>query len=278
MAIIAFWSNEMKETAKTLSMSAIATHMAMYHNYKILMISTIRNDDTLETCFWEPHKDQPLKDITGNKKDITSGIDGLVNLAVSHKLTPESVSNYTKLVFPGNRLEILLGSTDEDHAIYEEVRETYKEVIETANQYYDYVFVDLNKGLKEGYIKNILEVSDLIVVCLKQGLKYINDFKIARNENEFLQKDNILILSGNNDQDSKYNEKNIARALGYKQDIALIPHNTLFFEECTEGKIVDYFLRFAKINQTDKNARFIENVKESEELIVERIKMLKSRY
>ena len=52
MAIITFWSNGKEETAKTLSVSAIATYMAIEHNMKILVLSTNYNDSTLETCYW----------------------------------------------------------------------------------------------------------------------------------------------------------------------------------------------------------------------------------
>lgn len=40
MAIITFKSNEIKETGQTLSIAAVATKMAIEHNYKILVIST----------------------------------------------------------------------------------------------------------------------------------------------------------------------------------------------------------------------------------------------
>ena len=40
MAVITFHSNETKETGQTLSVAAIAAHMAIEHNYKILIIAT----------------------------------------------------------------------------------------------------------------------------------------------------------------------------------------------------------------------------------------------
>ena len=40
MAIITFYSNSKKETAQTMSIAAVATSMAIEHNYKILLIST----------------------------------------------------------------------------------------------------------------------------------------------------------------------------------------------------------------------------------------------
>ena len=40
MSIVTFWSNGKEETGKTLAIAAIATYMAIEHNYKILVIST----------------------------------------------------------------------------------------------------------------------------------------------------------------------------------------------------------------------------------------------
>lgn len=40
MAIITFCSNAKKETGQTMSVAAIASTMAIEHNYKILIIST----------------------------------------------------------------------------------------------------------------------------------------------------------------------------------------------------------------------------------------------
>jgi len=57
MAIIAFWSDEEKETGQTLSMVAVSTHMAIEHNYRILNVSTNFKDQTLEECYWNIEKE-----------------------------------------------------------------------------------------------------------------------------------------------------------------------------------------------------------------------------
>lgn len=278
MAIITFWSDGKKETAKTMSMAAVATYMAIEHNFKILEISTIHNDSTLQNCYWEERNENLVKQITGREQDIASGIDGLVNLATSNKITPESVSNYTRLVFPGNRLEVLSGSIEEDENQYKKVRETYKDVIQVANNFYDYVFVDLNKGFSKDYIRETLKISDLIVVNMSQGLKALNDFEKLKEENDLFKRDNVMVLLGRYDKDSKYNAKNIARTLGYKGEVAVVPYNTLFFEACSEGKIVDFFLKLRKVNPTDKNAMFIDEVKKATDTMIEKIKLIESIY
>ncbi len=277
MAIVTFWSNGKEETAKTLSIAAIATHMAVEHNYKILVVSTVFNDDTLETCYWEPKNEELLKEIAGDKKDVSAGIDGLVKLTLSNKLTPEAVTNYTRLVFPENRLEVLSGSKAETYQEYEKVRQTYGEVIQAANQFYDLVFVDLNKGLDNDYIKGILNMSDLIVVNITQRLKLLKEFEKIRDENMIFKKGNSIVLVGRYDKFSKYNAKNIARTLGYKGEVSVIPYNTLFFEACNEGKVADYFLRFRNLNPTDRNALFIEEIKKTVATIKERLRLAGKR-
>ena len=52
MAIIGFWSGSRKECGQTASIAAIATQMAVEHNYRILLVDATYADDTMERCFW----------------------------------------------------------------------------------------------------------------------------------------------------------------------------------------------------------------------------------
>ena len=47
MSIITFLNRDKKESGQSLSVAAIATLMAIEHNYRILIISTDFNDKTL---------------------------------------------------------------------------------------------------------------------------------------------------------------------------------------------------------------------------------------
>ena len=279
MAIITFWSNEKNETAQTLSMAAVATYMAIEHNYKILILSTKYQDKTLEECFWNLSKSKALiREITGNKKvSLDSGIDGLIKIIASNKTSPEIVTNYTRIVFK-DRLDVLF-STEESKTEeeYMGVKKIYPEIIKTANQYYDLVFVDLNKGLDEAYNKEILEMSDVIMVNLTQRLRLINDFAKLREEEEFLKKRNIMLLLGRYDKFSKYSVKNIARFYHMKKEPLDVPYNTLFFEACSEGKIADFFLRMHNLDKADRNAVFIQEVKKIAESIIYKLQELQTR-
>lgn len=278
MSVITFWSDKKGETAKTLSMVAVATHMAVEHNFKILILSTAYNDDTIESCFWKKNYNNTLKEITGGKNDIEMGVDGLARLALSNKLSPDAISNYTKIVFSGNRLEVLTGSKTKVYQEYEKVKEAYKAILQEANKYYDFVFVDLNKGLDEKYIEDILKMSDLVLVNISQRVKMIEQFQKLKEENEIFKKDNVMLLIGKYDKHSKYNAKNIERTLKYKERVIVVPYNTLYFDSCNDGDVVDFFLKIRKLNSIDVNTMFVQEIENTTSSIIDRIEYLKNNY
>lgn len=277
MAVITFWSNGKEETAKTLSIAAVATYMAIEHNYRILVLSTNYNDSTLEGCFWEQENNQKLlQQLNGGKTDLESGIEGLAKIIASGKTSPDLVTNYTKIIL-NNRLEILSGFKTENYTEYERIRRVYADIIQVANRYYDLVLVDLNKGLDNEFIREIIEESDLLIVNSTQRLKIINDVIELKKTEPLFQKNNIMLLIGRYDKFSKYNTKNLSRYFGEKKEISAIPYNTLFFEACNEGKVVDFFLRNRKIDVNDRNAIFITDVKKTTENIIMKLQELQMR-
>lgn len=160
MPIITFWSNSKKQTGQTMSLTAIATSMAIEHNYKILIISTDYNDDTLELCFGSANNKQIVSKLIKNPTiEVDSGIEGLYKIAYSGRLTPELIQNYTRVIYK-NRLEVLYGykkdKTRPTEEEYLKVKEKYKEIILNASKFYDMVFVDLGKGLEDPMVRQIL--------------------------------------------------------------------------------------------------------------------------
>ena len=262
MAIIAFWSDEEKETGQTMSMVALTTYMAMEHNYKIIDVSTSFKDSTLEDSYFNTERvDSLVKNLMQNQNqvNIESGVEGLVKLINSNKTSTSIVSNYTKIVYR-DRLDILCAPRTEKYEEYRQIAEMYPTVLQTANRSYDLVFVDVSKRMPQEQVKQILELADVIVVNITQRLETINEFMKLREENEFFSKNNILINMGRYDKYSKYNIKNVSRYMREKKDVHAIPYNTLFFEACSEAKVAELFLRFRKLDEEDRNAIFISEI------------------
>ena len=279
MAVVTFWSNGKEETAKTLSIVAIATNMAIEHNYKILLLSTNYNDDTLESCFWE--KQKPKKSLEGLTPpgavvELDNGIEGLAKAIKANKATPELISNYTKIVFK-DRLDVLLSIKSGSYDEYQRLRDIYPEILQAANKYYDLVFVDINKGLDNEFIRGILKESDLVITNLTQRTKIIDDYMAVKEKEKLFSKSNNMILIGRYDRFSKYTAKNIARYMNTKQEINVIPYSTLFFEACNEGKVADFFLRFRTIDESDRNATFVKEVRKVTETIDYKLQELRMK-
>ena len=279
MSIVTFYNTSQEETGKTMSIAAIATYMAIEHNYRILVISTTNKEDAFKKCFWEDKK-KKKKNLwifgPNASLEIENGVEGLARVIRSNKITPDVVTNYTKVVFK-DRFEILLGceTPPSDGTVIETM---YPNIVKAANQYYDLVFVDLDENVDEESKKTIIYDSDIVIINMSQRLKSINKFIELREKNQIINSKKSLILIGRYDKYSKYNAKNISRYLGEKNQVLTIPYNTLFFEAAEEAGVPDLFLRFRRnLDPEDRNAFFIEEVKRASENIVYRLQDLQMK-
>ena len=278
MSIVTFYNSSIEQTGKTMSIAAISTYMAIEHNYRILVISTTNRADPLKECFWEQKKKKRNLGIFGPNAalEVENGVEGLARMIRSNKISPDIITNYTKVVFK-DRFEILLGCEvpPSDGTIVEKF---YPNIIKSANQYYDLVFVDLDENVDEETRKTIIHDSDIVVINMSQRLRSINKFLELKNKNQILASQKSLILIGRYDKYSKYNSKNISRYLGEKNQVLTIPYNTLFFEATEEAGVPDLFLKFRRnLDPEDRNAFFIEEIKRASENIIYRLQDLQMK-
>ncbi len=257
MAIITFKSMGTKETGQSLSVAAVATQMAIDHNYKILVVSTSFNDKTLEECFWEEEKTNVAL-VKPASVGIESGVEGLIRVLTSNKTNPEIVKNYSKIILR-DRLDVLPSPTSTEYKDYASVSEKYAEVLQTADRYYDIVFVDLSRNMPTQFAEDIIQISDVVIVNLGQKMRDIDKFLELRENNEFYRRKHIMLLIGKYDAYSKYNSKNITRYLRERKQIGVVPYNTLYFEASAEGKIIDFYLKLKNIiDESDRNKLFMK--------------------
>lgn len=272
MPIVSFWSSTKRETAQTLSMIAIACHMAVENNTKILMVDTNFNDPTIKTAFFPEFDNstkRAIKKLNAGKIDIGSGIEGIAKLLASGKNCGEVITDYSKVIYKG-RLEAILSYFSNDETEIARIRQAYKDLIKQANQHYDYVFVDVPKGLDNSFTNEILNISDVIVFNITQRQRDIDDYLKIKTNNPIFKSEKMLPLIGRYDRYSKFTKKNIARDIGEKKEIPAVSYNTLFFENANEGQIGDYFLKFRKslISSNDRNAVFVDEVANAADRVV----------
>lgn len=278
MSIVTFWGNNREHVGKTLSAVAVATQTAIEHNKKIIIISTSYNDDTLKNCFFQD--DTKIKKNLGlfgpnNNLAMQNGIEGLDRVARSNKVTPDIITNYTKIVFK-DRLEILLGYSG-DKQNYIQISQNYGTIIELANKYYDLVIVDLDTSIPKNIQEQIIKISDLLVVTLSQRLNALNKFLKLKEINPLFEDSKVLVLIGRYDKYSKYTSKNITRYLGEKNQVLTLPYNTQYFEACEEARVPDMFLKLRKMDSDDRNGFFLSEIKRVSENIMYRLQILQQR-
>ena len=274
MSVVTVWNDGREQTGKTLSIAAISTYMAIEHNYRILIISTGYREDTLNQCFWKEKKVKRNFGLFGpNTNEILEeGIVGLAKVVKSNKLSPENITNYTKIIFK-DRLEVLQGFRGET-SDYDELEKTYPDIINLANSYYDLVFIDLDNEMNPSIREMILANSDLIVANISQRLTSIDRFMETRENTPIFNSKKILLLIGKYDKFLKYSIKNITRYMGEKNKVSTIPYNTLFFEACEEAKVPDLFLKIRNVDDEDINGFFLSEVKRTSENIMYRLQDL----
>ena len=283
-SVITFINNLDEESGKTMSLVAIATYMAINYNEKILVISTTNKEDKIKSCYFEEQQVKKLRlGLFGDKTstiDTESGIEGIAKMVRSNKLTPEVITNYTRVVFK-DRLEIILGyqPKEEKQADIDvtEIDEEYPNLISIAKMYYDRILVDLDNNLSEELRQRIVDHSDLVIVNTSQNLNSIKKLKTKKENSPLLQSSKTLILVGRYDKFSTYNAKNITRFLGEKNQVLTIAYNTLLFEASNEAGVPDLFLRLKRISDIDdRNAIFMQEVKRATENIIYRLQELQA--
>ena len=275
MSVVTFWNAMEKECGQTLSAIAIATYMAMEHNYRILLIDACFHDNTMEKAFWKKRENKALKELTGRKIDISSGAEGLISAVASNKATPEIITNYTRIVFK-NRLDILLGLKTEIRQDHEKSMMLYKDLINTANKYYDIVFVDLSKGTTKPSSEAILKISDVVLYTMPPNLNNIDKYKELRlNKNSIVSKQKVMPLLARCDESSSYNIKNTTRYIKEKYTIATVPYNVRYMEATNEARTAS-FITNIKLSKSalNVNGNFFEELGRTTQMIIEKIREL----
>lgn len=278
MAVVTFWSNGKEQTGKTLSIVAIATYLAIEHNMKILIVSTSNDDKTLSNCYFDSQTGKKttmgmFAPRTGETA-MQSGMEGLVRIAKSNKVSAQNIKDYTKVVFR-DTLEILFsGSTTQTN-----MSQYYPDIIKTAGQYYDMVFVDLDNNIDEAVRRTILKDSTIVVASISQRLASVNAYKEAKVTDDILSSNKVLLLTGRYDRFSRYSAKNIAKYVNEKT-VLTVPYNTLFYDSAEEAQVPDMFFAYVKnkdLDKEDKNYLFFQEIIRDVEAIQYKLQELQMR-
>ncbi len=279
MAIISFWSGSPKETGQTLAIAALAAYMGVNHNYKLLLVDATFHDDTLTRCFWNVHDtNKTIKKLQGSKMDIATGAEGLISAVASNKTTPEIITNFTKPVFSGGKLDVLSGLKTNSQDGFTKSLMLYKDMLNTANRYYDIILVDQEKTLDRETTKYLLEASHVVVYTFCQNGRQIEEYISTILDETFpVAREKIIPLIANCDEFCKYNAKNISRMIKERRTIPSVIYHPQFKEYACEAGVSNFFTRQALKTQLrdDLDGRFVKGIGYLDQRIEDKLEELK---
>ena len=277
MAIVTFWSEDEKVTSQTTSLIASAVQMGIERNLKILIVDASFKGEMMKKAFMQDESNTDLiKKINMGKVDISAGIEGLLAAVSSNKISPETVKSYSTPILVG-RVDIIYGLKTIDKKVFENSLMPMLEMVKIADMYYDLIFIDLQKGLRNSpAINEILKASELVIYTMEQKLEQINRFIDLWGKDEaLLNKNRVIPLLTREDSFSKYNCDNIARKIGMKPGMPSIVYNTLLMEAMQEGKLVNLLITLNDDDSTYRNNYLIKTLEDLNLLIIDRIQQLK---
>ncbi|MBR3134075.1 MAG: hypothetical protein IKG56_01265 [Clostridia bacterium] len=272
MSVVTFTNNNMNETGQTLATCVIACSLAFEHNFRILLMSTDFNNNTMENCFFNNFKKQRTANIFQSlggrpSSDISNGIEGLIRMFASNRASREVVKSFARPVLT-DRLDILPAPKTKDIKEYENLAVYFSQIADIAKEDYDIVLVDLSKKVPKESREKMMSISSAVVVGLTQQMSSIQKFMDMKAESDFYNKNNILLCIDKYNQNSKYTDRNVGRFLNEKVTPLTVPYNILFSDSCSEGQIIDYVLGVRQLTFIEgKDGAFYEAVKKTAEKI-----------
>ena len=281
MVIVTFWNNNTGKIGQTHSALAIASYMGVEHNYKTLLMATKYNDQVAMQAFGANERKKTIGLFTNNKQtmDLESGIEGMSKLATANRLSPEMVPNYTKIVYK-NRLEVVTAPKKKMDLDYMKIYRSCKDILNVAKRYYDIIFVDLNNGIEDETTKEILKMSDIVILNIEQKLSEFEKLAELKQEKELFTAKNLIPMINRYDRKSKYSSKNVSRELGEKKEILTIPYSNLFAEAVQEGTVAEFFIntRLKKLEDSnDRTTFFVQEVKRATDALIYKMQELQMR-
>lgn len=265
MSHIAFWSNQ-HGSGVTSSIAAIAAVIGCEYQIRSLVAQPQWNEATLEYSF-----SRSLNTFNRNLSDVSgTGIDALVRLARSGKLEKETVKN-NALVVERDRLDLLSGSDKMDQLQFENSSDLLVNIFNQAKAYYDCTMIDVVPGNSSPMSNSILAAADVVVVCLPQNQKALENYFNERDWPEALKGKKHMLLFTQHDSGSKYKAANIARKYRQKSPVLTLPYNTDFRDSLNDGDVKSFFKSNAAADRRHANYEFVSEIRRTAKLLLEEI-------
>lgn len=268
MAKIVFWSPEKGTSGCTHTAIAVSSLMGITHKTSSLLIDANSNARKIASSY-------TLYDDLVNSNgfnDSNLGMNAIMRLIKSNKLSPDIIQNYSKPVLKG-RLDILYSAVANTTTESRENLLSMPLIAKNADEVYDLIFIDLPKDTEDDSVTRVLAQADIVIVVLPQEVQRLtNALKKIEDVPELKDKQKIYVL-GDYESGSKYNFFNVKLKFKLPEPLFVLPHNYLFSDACNDGNVLDFLYRNVNANAKDYNGEFILRTTEVVEGITKILKI-----
>lgn len=255
--LITFWSPVHGQCGTSTISALVACQMSLSNKVKILLSHTNFSHRFLEQCML--HKRELS---TSHRSELTdNGIDGLIRLSSNRRLSPELIPNYTQVIIPNNRLDLLVGTRQQDNQIFESKIEDVKRLLELANDKYDMVFMDLNNGYDNKMTYELLKQSDYVITILNQNEHMIDQFITHPWFEELIKVKEGLVCLNHYSDEVRLSTQGIKRRLLGKR-VSQLDHFPKLQDICNRSEILDFVFRNQQVARNQPESVCIRQLME----------------
>ncbi len=268
MAKIVFWSPEQGTSGSTHTAIAVSSLMGITHKTSGLLIDANSNSKKIASAF-------TLYDDLVNANsfnDTNLGMNAIMRLIKSNKLSPDIIQNYSKPVLKG-RLDILYSAIANTVTEERENLLSMPLIAKNADEVYDLVFIDLPKTTTDDSTIRVLEQADIVVCVIPQEIERLTNVLKKVESLDSLKNKKIIYTLGNYESGSRYNIFNVKLKYKLPEPLYVLPHNYLFADACNDGNILDFLYKNINAPAKDYNGEFILRTTEIVEEIVKTLKI-----
>ena len=234
--IVGFWSPFHGQTATTTTTALMALYASVKCEKHLLIAHTNGRYATLEQCFGQDVQNEDWLE------QSEMGLSALKRLTVNGRLESEMIHNYTKSLYGGGTIDLLPGLKQRGN---NEDNTWIKEVLIKAVASYDMVFVDVHSGENHSLSQTVLQVADMIVVCLNQNRWLVENFNQSFRNSGILKEKRIMVHLALTHEQSRMRPKNLEKSFGYKGVIET-PYDPGIMMASNQQELLNWYMRQSK--------------------------------
>lgn len=268
MAKIVFWSPEEGVSGCTHTAIAVSSLLGITHKVSSLLIDANSNAKKISSSY--TLYDDLVN--TNGFNDTNLGMNAIMRLIKSNKLSPDIIQNYSKPVLKG-RLDILYSAIANTTTEIRENLLSMPLIAKNADDVYDLVFIDLPKDTTDDSVIRVLSQADVIVCVVPQNVEKLSTVLKKMGDIADIKDKKIIYVLGNYEQSSKYNIFNVKMKYKLPEPLYVLPHNYAFADACNDGNVLDFLYRNINANAKDYNGDFILRTTEIVEEIIKTLKI-----